>query len=250
MSPVPFEIERIYTRKQIGDVLGIQAGSLETGVFHPKGSNLVLLFVTEKKDRSQTQYKDRLLGEILEWDGQNKGGTDDLIINGARNGLHLLLFFRKSKRQYPDYGFAYLGTVTHVAHSGSNPTHFRLLVNEFDGTTDSPASQAIYEEGERFVGECSRYQRDPVARSEAIGIRGPTCEVCGFDFERTYGLRGEGFAEVHHVVPLSETRTRRMTNPATDLVILCSNCHRMIHRVRSNVLTPEQLRELITRSDH
>jgi hypothetical protein len=28
------------------------------------------------------------------------------------------------------------------------------------------------------------------------------CEVCGFDFSATYGALGEGFCEVHHLVPL------------------------------------------------
>ena len=28
------------------------------------------------------------------------------------------------------------------------------------------------------------------------------CEACGFDFERTYGERGSGFIECHHILPL------------------------------------------------
>jgi 5-methylcytosine-specific restriction protein A len=68
------------------------------------------------------------------------------------------------------------------------------------------------------------------------------CEVCGFDFERTYGDRGTGYAECHHVVPLhvSGATTTRLR----DLVILCANCHRMIHR-GSQWLTPAELREIV-----
>ncbi|WP_376770720.1 HNH endonuclease [Lentzea indica] len=54
------------------------------------------------------------------------------------------------------------------------------------------------------------------------------CEVCTFDFKQTYGDRGAGFAEIHHAVPFHVTgpiKTR-----LADLVVLCSNCHRMIHR--------------------
>ncbi len=54
------------------------------------------------------------------------------------------------------------------------------------------------------------------------------CEVCDFNFEVAYGTLGKGFAEVHHIIPLStlgETKTK-----LSDLAVLCSNCHRMIHR--------------------
>lgn len=57
------------------------------------------------------------------------------------------------------------------------------------------------------------------------------CQVCKFDFEEHYGEIGAGFIEAHHTVPLSdldkETRTR-----VEDLALVCSNCHRMLHRRR------------------
>jgi 5-methylcytosine-specific restriction protein A len=37
-------------------------------------------------------------------------------------------------------------------------------------------------------------------------------------------------------------------NPATDLAILCSNCHRMIHRKPKLALTLDELRELIEKA--
>lgn len=69
------------------------------------------------------------------------------------------------------------------------------------------------------------------------------CEVCGFDFEATYGDRGREYTEVHHVLPLhvsGETKTK-----LSDLILLCSNCHRMIHR-SAPWLTPDDLRKLLT----
>jgi 5-methylcytosine-specific restriction enzyme A len=57
------------------------------------------------------------------------------------------------------------------------------------------------------------------------------CEVCGFDFELTYGELGRGFAECHHTLPLSQAVGRRKVR-LSDLAILCANCHRMIHRTR------------------
>ena len=54
------------------------------------------------------------------------------------------------------------------------------------------------------------------------------CEVCSFDFENTYGERGSGFAEVHHIKPLNTLQPGSKTR-LEDLAILCANCHRMIH---------------------
>lgn len=55
------------------------------------------------------------------------------------------------------------------------------------------------------------------------------CEVCGFDFSATYGTLGDGFCEVHHLVPLSAS-SESITTTLDDLAVLCSNCHRVIHR--------------------
>jgi 5-methylcytosine-specific restriction enzyme A len=58
------------------------------------------------------------------------------------------------------------------------------------------------------------------------------CEVCGFDFAKFYGDIGEGYAECHHILPLSSTDTTRRTKLA-DLAIVCANCHRILHRSRT-----------------
>ncbi len=57
------------------------------------------------------------------------------------------------------------------------------------------------------------------------------CEACGFDFQKVYGDRGEGFIECHHTKPVSELVAGENTKLA-DLVLLCANCHRMVHAER------------------
>jgi 5-methylcytosine-specific restriction protein A len=69
------------------------------------------------------------------------------------------------------------------------------------------------------------------------------CEVCNFDFARTYGQLGEGFAECHHTVPISELK-HEQTRQIADLAIVCANCHSMLHRARP-VLTVQELREIV-----
>lgn len=110
-----------------------------------------------------------------------------------------------------------------------------------DGTDDGT------EEGGLLERRSVARERDPKLRAKKIRAarkdRGHiACEVCGFDFERAYGSRGAGYAECHHVVPL------HVSGPTTtylrDLVLLCANCHRMIHR-RRPWLTPDELRTIV-----
>jgi 5-methylcytosine-specific restriction protein A len=90
-------------------------------------------------------------------------------------------------------------------------------------------------------------ERDRGLRAKKIEQRRKThsslaCEVCGFDFEANYGEHGEGYTECHHVVPLHTSAERR--TKLSDLILICANCHRMIHR-KNPWLKPEQLRELV-----
>jgi hypothetical protein len=69
------------------------------------------------------------------------------------------------------------------------------------------------------------------------------CDACDFDFAETYGKLGDGFAECHHRLPLADYDEEAPTL-LEDLAIVCSNCHRMLHRSRP-MMTVEDLRALI-----
>lgn len=72
------------------------------------------------------------------------------------------------------------------------------------------------------------------------------CEACGFDFHETYGELGKGFAECHHRTPI-HTLTEESIITLDQLAIVCSNCHRMLHR--PSLLTVEQLRDSLNERD-
>lgn len=57
------------------------------------------------------------------------------------------------------------------------------------------------------------------------------CENCEFDFARFYPKLGDGFIEVHHKKQLASLMPNEKTF-VSDLMLLCSNCHRMVHRTR------------------
>ena len=69
------------------------------------------------------------------------------------------------------------------------------------------------------------------------------CEACGFDFEEVYGERGKSFIECHHIKPISKLNSDDKTS-IKDLMLLCSNCHRIVH-TKQPWLTPKELKELI-----
>ncbi|MFA8299485.1 MAG: HNH endonuclease [Hyphomicrobiales bacterium] len=69
------------------------------------------------------------------------------------------------------------------------------------------------------------------------------CEVCGFSFEEHYGSMGHGYIEAHHKLPFTDNDFYGETK-MDDLVLVCSNCHRMLHR-GDIPLSVSELKELV-----
>ena len=91
------------------------------------------------------------------------------------------------------------------------------------------------EGGQKFVMHLRR-ERDPkIIRAKKQEVLRKTgrlqCEACAFDFKERYGELGSEFCEVHHLVLLSES-DQMVETKLSDLAILCSNCHRMIHKTK------------------
>ncbi|MGX9117879.1 HNH endonuclease [Mesorhizobium sp. BHbsci] len=120
------QIGGVYTRDRLRQMFGIVDATLNTGVFRPKGTRSVWLFITAEKTADRTQYHDSLVGDVLHWQGQTSGRTDALIIDHQANGLELLVFYRQRKYEFDGAGFRYLGPFNYVSHSSSSPTSFIL----------------------------------------------------------------------------------------------------------------------------
>jgi 5-methylcytosine-specific restriction enzyme A len=103
----------------------------------------------------------------------------------------------------------------------------------------------LSKEGKRKAYYGHRYERIGKNRKKAIEIHGTSCFGCGINLEEKYGERGEGFIEVHHIKPLSHQGKEIVIDPEKDLIPLCPNCHRIVHRFPSEILTISQLREII-----
>ena len=119
------------------------------------------------------------------------------------------------------------------------------IMNYFAGEAEEQ-SVSGESEGIRHYVMGSRIERSSRNRLEAIRLHGYKCQVCGFNFAETYGDLGKNYIEVHHVNPLAEQQGEHIVNPETDLVCLCANCHRMVHRNRNEVLSINELIEIIS----
>ncbi len=91
-------------------------------------------------------------------------------------------------------------------------------------------------------------ERDALLRSLAIKIHGTNCFGCNFNFVERYGKAGEGFIEIHHTVALERYEDSKVVNPQTDLIPLCSNCHRIVHRRKDYVLSLDELKIIINQN--
>ncbi len=72
---------------------------------------------------------------------------------------------------------------------------------------------------------------------------GLVCAICDFDFHEAYGEIGYGFAECHDTTPLTYLRAG-VKPKLSELLIVCPNCHRMLHRSRPRLL-PSDLRKIV-----
>jgi hypothetical protein len=69
------------------------------------------------------------------------------------------------------------------------------------------------------------------------------CEACEMNFSRRYRMSGKDCLHVHHKNPMAEREGASVT-ALNDLVLLCPNCHAVVH-VFTPALTLEQLKRKI-----
>ena len=158
--------------------------------------------------------------------------------------------------------FAPMAALSSLPEYQGGPTRHRCAICAFvDGVAQGAANPdrdtvEIVDQGEQeSLGSIEgtpvwrthrTYERDSRNRARAILIHGNTCLGCGFSFDDVYTPEhARGYIEVHHIYPLSEGP--RVVDPYKDLIPLCANCHRMVHRSGNDWLSLEELRLLIVK---
>lgn len=247
-------VGQLYTREQLMQVFSISDATIRTGIFRPKNHNSVWVFITEKKTADQTPYADVLVGDLLQWDGQVKGRRDYLVRDHKSLGLEVLVFYRREKYEHPGAAFRYEGPFEYVSHSGAFPVHYVLCRLN----TSTPVESALTESATSTVSgadtggrEGNRYwsatalETDSNLKQQVVSAHGARCCVCGFSFEETYGSIGEGFAVVHLRRRVQPDANPNEIDPVKDAVVVCANCHAMIHKFPGEVIPVEELRKVV-----
>lgn len=134
-----------------------------------------------------------------------------------------------------------LNLYNHIMHYANMP---QIEISEISEIMNSDVTSVVVE-GERKKYYTYKYERNSKLRDKAIEIHGCDCKACGFDFEKKYGALGEGYIEVHHVKPLYLIEEPVEVNPVTDLIPLCANCHRMMHRSKNKIMILDELKGIL-----
>lgn len=85
-----------WTRPELAHLWGYKAyQALARGVVTPAGTKQIILFVTEEKQASATNYQDVLKEDILEWEGPNDHYAENRMVAAKLNGETIHLFHRQ-----------------------------------------------------------------------------------------------------------------------------------------------------------
>ncbi len=90
----------------------------------------------------------------------------------------------------------------------------------------------------------TRYERNPQARKTCLKHLGYSCQICEFNFEKTFGDIGKGFIHVHHINAIAGIGKEYEIDPKKDLIPVCPNCHAMIHSKRP-AFTVDEIKAII-----
>lgn len=116
--------------------------------------------------------------------------------------------------------------------------YYKQLQEELQPTLEPPADEdeQFFPEGRAKYRLHRSYERSQslIKKAKQLAKKHDPllrCHVCQFSFYETYGEIGIDYIEAHHIKPLSEIEGEYQAK-VEDLALVCSNCHRMLHRKR------------------
>jgi hypothetical protein len=174
-----------------------------------------------------------------------------LILNGKQYPPKLVISLAikyLTNREFPAGRFNAVEAKNYFLHRGFTIVEINdkeeRLVNPIAGEDE----ESSFAEGKAKFKLHRSFERDSAivkkVKEMRLRIKGELrCDVCDFSFFDKYGKIGVGFIEAHHIVPVSKLGGLKKTSIA-DLSLVCSNCHRILHR-SNPVLTISELRNIL-----
>ena len=124
------------------------------------------------------------------------------------------------------------------------PGYVRVINLDAPPTLDVDIHTGLASEGRRrLVYHLQRERNRTIVCAKKRQANSLDCEICGFSFDKVYGLAASDYCEVHHLKPLSEVEHTTQTR-MEDLAILCANCHRVVH-LRNPPYSLSEVREML-----
>ena len=96
-----------------------------------------------------------------------------------------------------------------------------------DGFPEGKVKERMHRDRERNTKLIKQVKQEFLAKYGEL-----VCQICSFNFQKVYGEIGSEFIEAHHTQPLSELDISGGLTKKEDIALVCSNCHRMLHRRR------------------
>jgi len=234
-------------QKQPGITTGELIGELRA-IFNPVGEDAEIL-----QGRSDDKFSQIVRNLVSHHTLDQRLGYTSLGESGRTNSTHRLskkgiVYLQEnlsSLESLLSNNLGYIATVEGIAEiNHSHATGKKITI--FD-------ENIFISEGRKKTVTAQVYERSKLLRDKAIDFYTKdgtiVCEACGFDFYKTYGDIGRGYIEIHHQKPVyqyNETDfSRLVTEALKDLIPLCANCHRMVHRKKDNPLSIQELRKIL-----
>lgn len=100
-------------------------------------------------------------------------------------------------------------------------------------------------ENRKWVASHLRRERSRLLAAQRKQNDAYQCCICDLIFSERYGKElGTNFAEAHHITPLGKLADNVRTE-LNDLVTVCANCHRMLHRMKGKSSDIRTLRGIV-----
>ncbi len=247
--------DAFYTRKQAWSVLNPGApfpngGSWVTGyVVHD--SALIIFANIDSPGRTGHDFPNEYDHEKREmlWFGKPNAHSQQQTFRKLFDGVltpHIFVRWNSKITKFLYLGVPRISSFTDSVEIKGGVETIQLVF-EWDEQKDNPPPEGSIigsVEGNLITSVNNRYERNPALRLACIEHYGVICQICGFDFESTYGELGKDYCQVHHITPLSEVAESHYVDPLNDLIPLCANCHAIMHR-GAKVLLPAQLKAIV-----
>ena len=193
----------------------------------------IYLYIKQNSTRTLTPNYQNIIRYYVETHSSDSKSycpnNEDLFysVNGIGHGIWGLRKFRKNS-------MSKAGRITS-----------RAVLSDIKQEKEDDLHYIENTKGKMKVLSSKYYERHPVYRMNAIRAHGLKCHICGFDFRQQYGKFGKDFIEIHHIIPENIDAKKMIIDPKKDLIPVCANCHRMLHRNNEQEISVEELKSIL-----